>query len=84
MSSTARAVPERCAGVVWRRSRPCDSHTLESHKPDKSYKPCADYELGESNASCDPDDYYDLDDYYNPDDSYGCDEFYEPDRSDES
>jgi hypothetical protein len=70
--------------VVWRRSRPCDSHTLESHKPDKSYKPCADYELGESNASCDPDDYYDLDDYYNPDDSYGCDEFYEPDRSDES
>ena len=49
LSSTARAVPERCGGLVWRRPRPCESHARESYEPDKSREP---------DDSCEPDDSY--------------------------
>ena len=51
LSSTARAVPERCGGLVWRRPRPCESHARESYEPDESDKPC---EPDESDDSCEP------------------------------
>jgi hypothetical protein len=66
LSSTARAVPERCGGLVWRRPRPCESHARESYEPDRSYEP------REPNESCDPDDSYgpdESDESYNPDES---------------
>ena len=37
LSSTARAVPERCGGLVWRRPRRCESHAREPY--DESYGP---------------------------------------------
>ena len=38
MSSTARAVPERCGGLVWRRPGPCESRAREYYEPDESYQ----------------------------------------------
>jgi len=67
LSSTARAVPERCAGLVWRRPRPCESHARESYEPDKSYEPDDSYEPDqsyESDESCEPDDSYEPDQSY--------------------
>jgi hypothetical protein len=61
LSSTARAVPERCGGLVWRRPRPCESHARESYEPDKSREP---------DDSCEPDDSYGPDESYEPDQSY--------------
>ena len=52
MSSTARAVPERYGGLVWRRPRPCESHASESYEPDRSYEPDKSYELDRSYESC--------------------------------
>jgi hypothetical protein len=51
LSSTARAVPERCGGVVWRRPRPRESHAHESYQP---YKPNKPRDTNESDQPCDP------------------------------
>ena len=63
LSPTARAVPERCAGLVRRRTRPCESHTHESAQSDESDQPNKPDESDESdeprdlNVASEPDDF---------------------------
>jgi hypothetical protein len=54
LSSTARAVPERCGGVVWRRPRPCESHASEPYQPDKPNKPNKPNKPCDTNESDEP------------------------------
>jgi hypothetical protein len=68
LSSTARAVPERCGGLVWRRPRPCESHARKPAEPDESY---------ESDESYNPDESDESDPSHQPDES---DESCEPEQ----
>ena len=61
MSSTARAVPERCGRLVWRRPGPCEYHARESYEPDRFCEPDESYESyqsDESDNSDEPDEAY--------------------------
>jgi hypothetical protein len=69
LSSTARAVPERCGGLVWRRPRPCESHAHESYEPDRSYEP---YEPSESYEPCELSESYDPNESHEPGGSGQC------------
>jgi hypothetical protein len=63
LSSTARAEPERCGGVVRRRPRPCESHTHEPYQPNK---PCDTNESDEPrdpNGACESYDFGDSGQY---------------------
>ena len=68
MSRTARAVSERCAGLVW-HSGPFAS--AEPGDPDRSSEP---------DKSCEPDESYQPDE---SDKSWELDESYQPDEPDE-
>jgi hypothetical protein len=66
LPSAARAVPEGCCRLVWRRAGPGKSHAHESSQPDEpdqsheSYQPDQCYQPDEHDE---PDDYYQSDDY---------------------
>lgn len=79
LSSTARAVPERCGGLVWRRPGPCESRARESraresYEPHKSYEPCAAYEPREPDEFCDPNQFCDPNDLNESDEPAGSEE----------
>jgi hypothetical protein len=48
LSAAARAVSERCGGLVWGRPWPCEYHAHYSHEPDGSSEPRESYELDKS------------------------------------
>jgi hypothetical protein len=51
LPSTARSVPERCGRLVWRRARPCESHTHESYDPNDPNEPYQSHDPNESYQS---------------------------------
>lgn len=81
LSSTARAVPERCAGMVWRRPGSCESHAYQSCEPNESYESDQSYQ---PEGSYEHDQSYESDQFYEPEGSYEHDQPDEPDQSYES
>jgi hypothetical protein len=68
LSPAARAVPERCGGLVWRRPGPCQSHARCSDEPDWS---SGDYdEPDESQEPRELSDSYDLNYSSDPNDHH--------------
>jgi hypothetical protein len=63
LSRTARAVPERCAGLVWHTGR---FASAEPGEPDES---CEPDEPDASCEPCEPDEPCDPDESYQPDES---------------
>jgi hypothetical protein len=75
LSSTARAVSERCGGLVRRRTRPCKYHPRESYEPREPNESC------DPDRSCEPNKSFDLNESCDHNECHDYNESPEPSAS---